>query len=174
MRLIATLIIGLFLQLSVFAQNQQPTPKGLEDLEKTMQEQMEQLSSIFGENMMFDTTLLKGFNLEGMNLEGFNLDQLQDLENLNPEELLEKFGGMGGNGFMIPENFDMQGMMKLLEGMDLGNLEQLFGPMLGDMDGLFPKPDMQEQEQEQEKIIIGEDGKPVPQKNKRKKKVYKL
>ncbi len=162
MRLIATLLIGLFLQVSLTAQNEQPTPKGLEDM-------MKQFESLFGNNMMIDTMIFKNFNLEGM-----NLDQLQDLENLNPEELMEQ---LGGNGLMMPEGFDMESMMKMLEqsmgDMDMGNLEQLLGPLLGgEMGDLFPKPEGQ-QEQE-EKILRGEDGKPIQKKKKSKKKVYKL
>jgi len=159
MRLIVTLIIGLFLQVSLTAQNEQATPKGLEDM-------MKQFESLFGENMMIDTMIFKNFNLEGM-----DLDQLQDLQNLNPEQLLEQFGG---NGLMMPENFDMENMMKMLEesmqGMDMGNLEELLGPLLGgDMGDLFPKPEGQQNEE----ILRGEDGKPV-KKKKSKKKVYKL
>ena len=161
MRLIATLIIGLFLQISLTAQNEPATPKGLEDM-------MKQFESLFGENMMIDTMIFKNFNLEGM-----ELDQLQDLENLNPQELMEQ---LGGNGLMMPEGFDMEGMMKMLEqsmqGMDMGNLEELLGPLLGgDMGNLLPKPEGQ-QEQEEE-ILRGEDGQPV-KKKKSKKKVYKL
>jgi len=162
MRLIATLIIGLFLQISLVAQNEQPTPKGLEDM-------LKQFETMFGGNMMLDTMILKNFNIEGM-------DQLQDLENLNPEELMEMLGGMGGlggNGFMMPENFDMEGMMKMFEQMDLGNIEQLLGPLLGgDMGDLFPKPDGQQREEEE--IIRGEDGQPIQKKKKSTKKVYKL
>lgn len=165
MRLIATLIIGLFLQISLTAQNDQATPQGLEDI-------LQQFESMFGGNMMIDTMMFKNFNMEGM-------DQLQGLENLSPEELMEKLGGMGGlggNGLMMPENLDIEGMMKMLEqsmqGMELGNLEQLLGPLLGDMEGLFPKPDNQKEE---ERVIIGEDGKPIQQKKKKsQKKVYKL
>ena len=166
MRLITTLLLGLFLSTSVLAQQNQPTPKGLEDMQQLMMQQMEELMKQFDGNMLFDTTIFKSFNLEGMDLE-----QFQDLENLNPEELMEQ---LGGNGLLSPESLDMQEMMKLFEqsmqGMDLGNLEQLFGPMLGDMENLFPQPDPQQEEE----IIRDEDGKPIPQKKKTKRKVYKL
>jgi len=132
-----------------------------------MLQQIEEITKMFEGNMMFDTTIFKNFNLEGMDIE-----KLQDLQNLNPEDLMEQ---LGGNGLLTPENFDMQDIMKLLEenmqGMDMGNLEQLFGPLLGDMENLFPKPDGQQQEEE---IIREEEGQPVEKKKKTKRKVYKL
>ena len=162
MRLIATFIVGLFLSTTLSAQQDQPTPQGLEDIEQQMLQQIEEITKMFEGNMLFDTTIFKNFNLEGMDIE-----KLQDLQNLNPEDLMEQ---LGGNGIITPENFDMQSMMKLLEesmqGMDMGNLEQLFGPLLGDMENLFPKPDQQEEE---DGIIKDKDGRPIQKKKKTKR-----
>ena len=116
---------------------------------------------MFGD-LNIDTTLLKGMNLDQLNLENLNIEDLMNGKMLSPE-------GLGG--------MDMEAMMKMMEqslqGMDLGNLEELLGPLMGDDLGqIFPQQDGQE---EQKNAPLGEDGKPVQTKKKKStKKVYKL
>ena len=161
MRISLLLILGLFIQTSIFAQTEQDQPA----IEQELQKQLEDLSGIFGGGI--DTMLLKGLNLE--DLENLNLENL-NLEDLNIEDLMNgKMDGFGG--------MDMEAMMKMMEqslqGMDLGNLEELLGPLMGgELGKIFPQ---QEGQEEQENAPLGEDGKPVQKKKKKStKKVYKL
>ena len=164
MRISLLLILGLFIQTSIFAQTEQDQP-ATESIEQELQKQLEGLSGIFGGGI--DTMLLKGLNLE--DLENLNLENL-NLENLNLEDLMNgKMDGFGG--------MDMEAMMKMMEqslqGMDLGNIEELLGPLMGgELGKIFPQ---QEGQEEQENAPLGEDGKPVQKKKKKStKKVYKL
>ena len=109
MRISLLLILGLFIQTSIFAQTEQDQP-ATESTEQDLQKQLEDITGILGGGGI-DTMLLKGLNLEELNLENLNLE---DLMNGNME-------GLGG--------MDMQAMMKMMEqtlqGMDLGNIEEL-------------------------------------------------
>ena len=146
MRISLLLILGLFIQTSIFAQTEQDQP-ATKSTEQDLQKQLEDITGILGGGGI-DTMLLKGLNLEELNLENLNLE---DLMNGN----MEGFGGM-----------DMQAMMKMMEqtlqGMDLGNIEELLGPLMGgDLGQLFPQ---QEGQEESEEAPLGEDGKPVQKK----------
>lgn len=146
MRISLLLILGLFIQTSIFAQTKQDQPA-------TESTEQDQLKDILGGGL--DTMLLKGLNLDQLNLE--------DL--------------MGGDGL---GGMDMQAMMKMMEqslqGMDLGNLEELLGPLMGgDLGQIFPQQEGQNEEGTQENTPKGEDGKPVQKKKKKStKKIYKL
>jgi len=148
MRVTLLLILGLFLQTSIFAQNDTPQ-KGTDDTQKELPNQLKDLGSLFGGGEIKMDSLLQNL----------------DLGNLNIEELLGLGGG--GNGTM-PGGLDMQSLMKLMDGMDL---EQLLGPLMGDLDKMMPQ-----QPQQEEDILRGEDGKPLEKKKKKKstKKTYKL
>ena len=169
MRITLLLILGLFLQTSVFAQtNEQPTEKGMDDVQQELQKQLEQFGSIFGgADIKIDSLLLQNFNLGDLNLGGLNLENL-NLEELNLEDLMQLGEGEGA----LPGGMDMQSMMELMQksmqGMDLGNIEQLLGPLMGDLDKMMPK-----QPQQEEEMLKGEDGKPI-KKKKATGKTYKL
>jgi len=143
MRISLLLILGLFIQTSIFAQTEQDQPS-TESIEQELQKQLKDLSGILGGGM--DTMLLKGLNLEELNLENLNL------ENLNLEDLMNgKMDGFAG--------MDMEAMMKMMEqslqGMDLGNIEELLGPLMGgELGKIFPQKEGQE---EQENAPLGED-----------------
>ncbi len=159
MRISLVLILGLFIQTSIFAQTEQDQP-ATESIEQELQKQLKDMTGMFGD-LKIDTMLLKGLNLDQLDLENLNIEDLMNGNMLSPE-------GLGG--------MDMEAMMKMMEqslqGMDLGNLEELLGPLMGDDLGLiFPK---QERQEEQENAPRGEDGKPVQKKKKSTKKVYKL
>lgn len=160
MRISLLLILGLFIQTSIFAQTEPNQPK-TESIEQELQKQLKEMTGILGGGGM-DTMLLKGLNLEELNLENLNLEDLMNGKMLSPE-------GLGG--------MDMEAMMKMMEqslqGMDLGNLEELLGPLMGgDLGQIFPQ---QEGQEEQDNAPLGEDGKPVQKKKKKStKKVYKL
>ena len=162
MRIVLLFLFGLFIQTSSFAQAEgQDLKKGTEDIQQEMQKQLKELGFLFGDSDMLNE-LLQNFNLGELNLEELNL---QDLEQQ-----------LGDGGMMMPNDLDMQGMMELFQkgmqgqGMDLEGLEQLLGPMMGgDLGLLFPQTPKKD-----EPILKGEDGQPIQQNKKSKKKVYKL
>ncbi len=153
MRIFLLLILGLFIQTSIIAQTEQDQPAS---------ESTEQLKEMLGGSGL-DSMLLKGMNLEQLNLENLNIEDLMNGKMLSPD-------GLGG--------MDMEAMMKMMEqslqGMDLGNLEELLGPLMGgDLGQIFPQ--QEGQEKDQETMPRGEDGKPVQKKKKKStKKIYKL
>lgn len=169
MRITLLLIVGLFLQTSIFAQTKnQPTEKELEDVQQELQKQLEEFGTLFGgANLKIDSLLLQNFNLGDLNLE--NLGDL-NLEQLNLEDLMQLGGGDG----TMPDNMDMQSIMDLMQksmqGMELGDIEQLLGPLMGDLEKMMPQHPQQEEE-----LLRDEEGQPVKKKKKKStKKTYKL
>ena len=162
MRIVLLFLFGFLIQINSFAQTEgQDLKKGTEDIQQEMQKQLKELGFLFGDSELLNE-LLQNFDLGQLNLEELNL---QDLEKQ-----------LGDGGMIMPNDLDMQGMMELFQkgmqgqGMDLEGLEQLLGPMMGgDLGQLFPQ-----MPKEDEPILKGEDGKPIQQKKKNKKKVYKL
>jgi len=166
MRVTLLLLIGLFLQTSIFAQND-TSPKGNEDAQKELQNQLNDLGSLFGGGEIKIDSLLQNFDLGSLNLGNLDLENL-NIEELNIEDLMQ----LGGGGGTMPGGMDMQSMMDLMQqsmqGMDLGNIEELLGPLMGDLDKMMPQQPQQEEE------LKGEDGQPIKKKKKSTKKTYKL
>jgi len=162
MRVTLLLIIGLFLQTSIFAQND-TSPKSTDDPQKELQNQLNDLGSLFGGGEIKIDSLLQNFNLGDLNLENLNIEEL------NIEDLMQLGEGDG----TMPGGMDMQSIMELMQqsmqGMDLGNIEQLLGPLMGDLDKMMPQ-----QPQQEEEMLKGEDGQPIKKKKKSTKKTYKL
>lgn len=160
MRITLLLILGLFLQTTMFAQTKnQQTEKGSEDIQKELQDQLQDFGSLFGGGEIKIDSLLQNLDLGQLNLGNL------DLQNLNLEDLMQLGGGEGG--MALPEGLDMEAIMGLMQNMDI---EQLLGPLMGDLDKMMPK----QPQQEEGDVLKDKDGRPVTKKKKSTKKVYKL
>ncbi len=155
MRFLLILAIGLFLQTSTFAQIDSKEIQ--EEMEKATKELQEQLKNFNFEDFQIDTLLLKDFKFpEGMGLENFVMPNDIDMNEML--KMMER----------QMQQVDMEGMLKMMEEnfskMDFSEMEKMMEPFMKGEMFIIPSPENKEEGEKEAQ----------PKKKGKKKKTYKM
>jgi len=162
MRFLLILAIGLFIQMTAFAQvdTQEMQKEMQKEMEKMRIEMQEQLKNFNFEDLQIDTSLLKNFNFpEGFNTENFIMPSDIDMNEMM--KMMER----------QMSQMDIEGMMKMMEEnmskIDLSEMEKMMEPFMKGEFFMMPTPEDLKKEGE---ALDKED----TTKNKKKNKTYKM
>jgi len=157
MRFLLILAIGLFIQITSSAQVD--TQEMQKEMEKMRIEMQEQLKHFNFDNFQMDTSLLKNFTFP----EGFNAENFMMPNDIDMNEMMKMMERQ-------MSQMDIEGMMKMMEEnmskMDLSEMEQMMEPFMKGEFFMLPTPEDLKKEGE----ALDKEGKP----KKEKRKTYKM